>query len=96
MIHKLKTHPIFFDDIAVGAKCFDIRKNDRNYQVGDILHLLEYIPATKKFTGDSVMVVVNYTISLYGIPEMPKGFIGMGIEVIQEEQDIYYEGEMNE
>jgi len=82
MEHKLKTTPIFFADAACGAKTFEIRKNDRNFQVGDFLRLEEYDPSTKKYTGDWVLVTVSYTINLYGIPDLPNGFIGMVIEKV--------------
>ncbi len=39
MIHYLKTDPIPFDDVAAGRKTFEIRHNDRDFQVGDILVL---------------------------------------------------------
>ena len=88
MKHKLKTMPVFYDDVEVGAKCFEIRKNDRNFKVGDILHLLKFIPETGKFTGESVMVRVKYTICLDNVPGMPGGFIGMGIELMLDNQDM--------
>ena len=39
MNHDLKIWPEFFDAVASGAKPFDLRKNDRNYHVGDTLLL---------------------------------------------------------
>lgn len=44
MIHELKVWPEFFDAIMRGDKPFEIRKDDRNFSVGDILLLREYIP----------------------------------------------------
>lgn len=37
--HPLKTLAPFFDAVADGSKTFELRKNDRNYQVGDTLLL---------------------------------------------------------
>lgn len=37
--HELKTDPAAFDDVACGAKTHEIRFNDRNYAVGDVLVL---------------------------------------------------------
>jgi ASC-1-like (ASCH) protein len=39
--HHLKLHSDYFKDVKSGLKTFEIRKNDRDYQVGDrlILHL---------------------------------------------------------
>lgn len=41
MEHKLKTHPAMFCAIRDGRKTFEIRKDDRAFQTGDIL-ILEY------------------------------------------------------
>ena len=37
--HKIKLSHCFFDDVASGRKNFELRKNDRHYQVGDCLCL---------------------------------------------------------
>jgi ASC-1-like (ASCH) protein len=42
--HELKCHPIYFERIVSGQKTFEVRKNDRNFQVNDILILKEYDP----------------------------------------------------
>ncbi|MCX7610250.1 MAG: DUF3850 domain-containing protein [Ignavibacterium sp.] len=38
-VHKLKIYPEFFKEVCSGKKTFEIRKNDRGFQVGDILLL---------------------------------------------------------
>lgn len=40
-IHDLKTHKEFFDVIVLGYKNFEVRKNDRDFKVGDQLLLRE-------------------------------------------------------
>lgn len=40
--HVLKTFPPYFEDILMERKCFDVRYNDRDYHVGDVLDLVEY------------------------------------------------------
>lgn len=42
MIHHLKTIQPYFEHIYDGVKTFEIRKNDRDFRVGDILFLKEY------------------------------------------------------
>lgn len=37
--HKIKIDRCFFENVLSGRKRFEIRKNDRDYQVGDWLHL---------------------------------------------------------
>ena len=58
MIHKLKTLPAFYADVECGVKTFDIRKNDRNFRVGDALILEEYDIVAKKFSGNSLKEVM--------------------------------------
>jgi Domain of unknown function (DUF3850) len=42
--HELKTWPEFFARLVSGEKTFDVRKDDRGYQAGDVLVLREYDP----------------------------------------------------
>jgi hypothetical protein len=44
MEHNLKTIQPFFDDVWSGKKRFELRKNDRNYQIGDTVVLEEWGP----------------------------------------------------
>ena len=39
--HKLRLAKMFFEDVRLGRKSFELRKNDRDYQIGDILELRE-------------------------------------------------------
>ena len=43
IIHKLKLNSDYYSDSASGVKTFEIRKNDRNFKVGDILELREWL-----------------------------------------------------
>lgn len=42
MRHVLKSAPRYFDAIFRGVRTHELRRNDRNYQVGDVLELHEY------------------------------------------------------
>jgi ASC-1-like (ASCH) protein len=42
--HELKVMPQYFQRIVTGQKTFEIRFNDRDYQVGDTLFLKEHDP----------------------------------------------------
>lgn len=44
VIHDLKCWPQYFWSVVRGEKPFEIRKNDRNFKVGDYLGLQEYDP----------------------------------------------------
>lgn len=39
--HKLKLAKMFFNDIQTGRKPFDLQKNDREYQLGDVIEYRE-------------------------------------------------------
>ena len=43
MTHKLKTWPQYFSAIKDGRKSFEARLNDRDFHVGDILCLQEWV-----------------------------------------------------
>lgn len=47
--HRIKLEPRYFDRILSGQKTFEIRKNDRDYQVGDRLSMYPCYP--KKDAG---------------------------------------------
>lgn len=59
-IHELKILPKYFKAQKDGIKNFEIRKNDRDYKVGDDLVLLEYNPESKKKTGKLMVVKITY------------------------------------
>lgn len=41
-VHELKTWPYYFEEVWNGTKTFEVRKNDRDFRVGDTLILQEY------------------------------------------------------
>ena len=45
--HELKSWPKFFSPMMDGSKTFEIRNNDRNFQVGDLLILKEFEPCER-------------------------------------------------
>jgi ASC-1-like (ASCH) protein len=51
MEHQLKIQPEYYEAVRKRIKTFEIRRNDRNFQVGDILVLNEFIPETSELTG---------------------------------------------
>jgi len=74
--HILKTWPEFFRAVKTGKKTFEMRLNDRNYQVGDVLILKEYEPFTEEFSGDYLIKKVTY---LLGEPYTPDGYVIMAL-----------------
>lgn len=59
MIHELKTWPEYFRAIRSGEKCFELRFNDRNYQIADELILREFDPC-RNCNGKGRAMVTSY------------------------------------
>ncbi|WP_440710673.1 DUF3850 domain-containing protein [Herbiconiux sp. YIM B11900] len=50
-VHELKSWPEFFQALVAGVRSHELRQNDRNFVVGDLLQLREYDPVTSRYTG---------------------------------------------
>lgn len=59
-IIELKILPNYYEAVKKGEKTFELRLNDRNYEVGDILILKEYDGS--QFSGRSVTVIITYIL----------------------------------
>lgn len=73
-IHELKILPEYFEAVVSGDKRFEIRKNDRNYEKGDILRLNEYQDG--QYTGDVHVAEITY-ITDYAQQD---GYVVLGIK----------------
>lgn len=62
MIHELKIWTEYFDAVVTGLKTFEIRKNDRNFKIGDVLKLNEYNPTKHKYTKVYVKKTISYIL----------------------------------
>jgi len=79
--HILKTWPKPFQDILNGTKKYELRKDDRGFDVGDFLTLREWDPKTKQYTGRVILVkvihITRYSDKFDGLKD---NFVIMGIE----------------
>lgn len=62
--HKLKILPEYFEEVVSGKKTFEIRMNDRDFQVGEEALLEEWIPSAG-YTGARALVKITY-VTDYG------------------------------
>lgn len=81
--HELKTEKMFFEEVFKGTKKFELRKNVRNFKVGDELWLKEIInwenEVEPKETGR--VIAVNVIGILHGpIFGLREGWCIMSIE----------------
>lgn len=78
MVHELKCQTEFFEALFDKSKLFEIRFDDRGYEVGDVLVLKEWTGT--EFTGRDVIKCVTYV--LRDFPGLVKGWVAMSFEVL--------------
>lgn len=78
-VHTLKCRVLFYADLVSGVKTFEIRLNDRDFKVGDILLLKEWDDTVDmepgRFTGREIQRLVTYMTDF----EQKPGYVVMGI-----------------
>lgn len=73
--HELKTDPAVFAAVAAGTKTHEIRFNDRDFQIGDVLHLRETLATGEamragvplEYTGRHALREVSHVQTGYGL-----------------------------
>lgn len=60
--HQLKVWPQFFRPLVDGAKTFEFRRDDRGFEVGDVLVLREYDPDSETYSGAEVERTISYVM----------------------------------
>lgn len=62
-VHKVKSWPWFFQAIRSNMKLHDLRRNDRDYKVGDVLELHEFDPRIGQYTGEVETRTITFITS---------------------------------
>ncbi|SHK69476.1 DUF3850 domain-containing protein [Epilithonimonas mollis] len=78
-VHRLKLQQPYFEDVFYNRKEFEVRKNDRDYQVGDRLVLFE--DPTENTLHKYVMKDIKYILEggQFGIEP---GYVVLGLKEI--------------
>lgn len=79
MIHQLKILPEYYQAVVSEDKTFEIRKNDRDFKVGDLLMLEEW--NNGKYTGGICYVKVSYICDY----EQKENIVVLGIKKLYSE-----------
>lgn len=79
VMHSLKIAPEFFKAVKDGSKNFEIRKNDRDYCVGDTLLLCEYDSLYMRHTGEGLLFEITYMTSY----AQKAGYVVLGIKEVK-------------
>lgn len=75
--HELKIKPRFFREVINCEKTFELRYNDRDFKVGDVLVLREY---DEGYTGH--MAIVEVTSILSDFDGLKPRFVIMSITLL--------------
>jgi hypothetical protein len=83
-VHELKILPFYYQSVLGGDKPYELRKFDRDFKVGHVLKLCQWLPTSKEYTGNYIYADVLSVLA--DVPEfglMP-GFCIMGIKLFRE------------
>jgi len=85
--HEVKSWTHYYDNIVVGLKKHDLRKNDRDYKVGDELLLKRYDHFKGEFTGETMLVKITYITSsqypcAYSSAVLDKNYVILSIDPV--------------
>lgn len=75
--HYLKIYPEFFSAVCTGVKRAELRKNDRDYRVGDTLHLMETPRGSCFPTGEFINAKITH---IADVGELMPGYVMLSIE----------------
>lgn len=81
-VHYLKTVQPYFGAVKQRLKKFEIRKNDRNFQVGEFIMLQEYVDG--KFTGRNLLVLIEYKLENAQKFGLKKDYVILGLKFKEE------------
>lgn len=76
--HELKIAPRWFNDVQSGRKNFEIRRNDRDFNVGDYLLLKEW--ERGKYTGRELTRKIQYIYYCDGTYGLSEDFCILGLQ----------------
>ncbi|WP_051540277.1 DUF3850 domain-containing protein [Clostridium ihumii] len=76
--HELKIEPKYYNDVISGRKRFEVRKDDRNFKIGDVIKLEEF-DEILLYTGRSSLyeVIFKFDGGKYGVE---KGYCILSIK----------------
>lgn len=103
-IHELKILPQYFVDVKSGKRTFELRKNDRDFEVGDILMLKEFNPnkqyetmeggVLSNFSGEKILRQISYILK--DIEGLDKNYEILGVKGLDEDIELEWKSDMVE
>jgi hypothetical protein len=92
IVHELKVYPCYFEEIRLGNKTFELRRFERDYQVGDILRLREHEKPPKYkewldddlYTGRELTAVISYVLPGGEFPGVDDDYCVLGFKGVHD------------
>jgi hypothetical protein len=85
--HRLKLNRKYFDAVKNGIKTFEVRKDDRDFMIGDTLYLYEtddygeYVVTELGIRPTPIEAIVTYILTHDDFPDgVPEGYVILGIK----------------
>ena len=72
MIHQLKIRAEYLEQVQLGNKNFEIRSNDRDFKVGDLVELMEI------GSSNSARCLITFVTDF----EQKEGYVVFGMKVL--------------
>lgn len=82
--HELKLNTEYFLDVFMGRKLFEVRKNDRDFKVGDLVTFVEFLPDSQEYAEGNqsftrrIIYITNY--------EQKDGYVVFALEKLENER----------
>lgn len=77
-VHELKTLQPYYSEVEKGLKNFELRFNDRDFRVGDVLVLRPWDPRKEKFGSGILIREVSYVMKDF--KGLQDGYVILGLD----------------
>lgn len=82
-LHTVKSVEPFFTDTWYSIKLFDVRPNDRGYQVGDLLLQKQYDPVQDSYSGRFILARITYVAGPQQHIPLHEDFVILGLKILE-------------
>lgn len=79
-MHELKIEQTYFDATKRGDHKVQIRKNDRDFTIGDMLYLREWQPLIGAYTDRSMSAFITFVAH---DSNLPNDYVALSIRIVK-------------
>lgn len=89
VIHELKVYPHFWPRLLSGEKPFEVRRNDRNFKVGELCRFREFDPKSGARSVKWLDKRISYILQHEDMPVgLKPGYVVLGLAEVEEPKPI--------